>query len=203
MSKDIDLKQIEKKTYKFYHQDGIIDILIGCGILFAILCFLSEMIWLSGAFVIFAVILYTSIKQKITSPRIGFVKFGQKGQHRTLFILTILIGNIFLLFFLGLFLYRNSVPQWITESLTTYPSLILGGIACIITLLTALISGIKRFYFYGAAILTSFVLGQIMSIELWISSTIVGLLFFLTGLIKLMNFIQKYPLQGKEIFNGK
>ena len=203
MSEDIDLKQIEKKTYKFYHQDGIIDILIGCGILFAILCFLSEMLWLSGAFVIFAVLLYTSIKQKITSPRIGFVKFGQKGQHRTLFILTILIGNIFLLFFLGLFLYRNSVPQWITESLTTYPSLILGGIACIITLLTALISGIKRFYFYGAAILTSFVIGQIISIDLWVSSTIVGLLFFLTGLIKLMNFIQKYPLQAKEIFNGK
>jgi hypothetical protein len=203
MSEDIDLKQIEKKTYKFYHQDGIIDILIGCGILFAILCFLSEMLWLSGAFVIFAVLLYTSIKQKITSPRIGFVKFGQKGQHRTLFILTILIGNIFLLFFLGLFLYRNSVPQWITENLTTYPSLILGGIACILTLLTALISGIKRFYFYGAAILTSFVIGQIISIDLWVSSTIVGLLFFLTGLIKLMNFIQKYPLQAKEIFNGK
>ena len=203
MSEDIDLKQIEKKTYKFYHQDGIIDILIGCGILFAILCFLSEMLWLSGAFVIFAVLLNTSIKQKITSPRIGFVKFGQKGQHRTLFILTILIGNIFLLFFLGLFLYRNSVPQWITENLTTYPSLILGGIACILTLLTALISGIKRFYFYGAAILTSFVIGQIISIDLWVSSTIVGLLFFLTGLIKLMNFIQKYPLQAKEIFNGK
>jgi hypothetical protein len=203
MSKDTDLKQIEKKTYKFYHQDGIIDLLIGCGILFAILCFLSEMLWLSGSFVIFAVIFYTSIKQKITIPRIGFVKFGQKGQHRTLFILTILIGNIFLLFFLGLFLYRNSIPQWITENLITYPSLILGGIACVITVLTALISGIKRFYFYGAAILICFVIGQITSVDLWISSLIVGLLFFLTGIIKLVYFIKKYPFQEKEIFNGK
>ena len=199
----MDLKQIEKKTYAFYHQDGIIDILIGCGILFAILCFLSEMFWLSGAFVILALPLYTSIKQKITSPRIGFVKFGQKGQHRTLFILTILIGNILLLFFLGLFLYRNSIPLWITENLTAYPSLILGGIACILTLLTALISGIKRFYFYAAAILISFILSQIVPIPLWISSTIIGILFVLTGTIKLVNFIQKYPLKEKEIFNEK
>jgi hypothetical protein len=201
MTEKINLKKIEKNTYTFYHQDGLIDLFIGSGILFAILCFLNEMIWLGGAFVILAVPLYTYVKQKITAPRIGLVKFGQKGQHKTLFILLILIGNIFLLFFLGLFLYRNSIPLWITENLTTYPSFIIGGIACILTLLTALISGIKRFYFYGATILISFVIGQIISIDLLISSAIVGILFLLIGIIKVLNFIRKYPLPDREIFN--
>ena len=113
MTEKINLKKIEKKTYMFYHQDGLIDLFIGSGILFAILCFLIKMIWLGGAFVILAVPLYAYAKQKITAPRIGVVKFGQKGQHKTLLILLILIGNIFLLFILGLFLYRNSIPVWI------------------------------------------------------------------------------------------
>jgi hypothetical protein len=203
MTEKINLKKIERKTYMFYHQDGLIDLLIGSGILFAILCFLTEMIWLSGAFVIFAVPLYTYVRQKITAPRVGLVKFGQKGQHKTLFILLILIGNIFLLFVLGLFLYRNNIPLWIKESLTVYPSLIIGGIACILTLLTALISGIKRFYFYGLAILISYMIGQIISIDLLIASTIVGIIFLLTGIIKVLNFIQKYPLPDRESFNEK
>jgi hypothetical protein len=203
MTEKIDLKKIERKTYMSYHQDGLIDLLIGCGVLFAILCFFSEMIWLSGAFVILAVPLYTYVKQKITDPRIGRVKFGQKGQHKTLFILLILIGNIFLLFFLGLFLYRNSIPLWITENLTTYPSFIIGGIACILTLLTALISGIKRFYFYGATILISFVIGHIISIDLLLSSAIVGILFLLTGILKIVDFIRRYPRAEGEILNEK
>lgn len=203
MTEKINLKKIEKKTYMSYHQDGLIDLLIGCGILFAILCFFTEMIWLGGAFVILAVPLYTYGKQKITAPRIGHVKFGQKGQHKTLFILLILIGNIFLLFFLGLFLYRNSIPIWITDILSTYPSLIIGGIACVLTVLTALISGIKRFYFYAAAIVISFGIGQIISIDLLLSSAIVGILFLFTGIIKILNFIRKYPLTEGEIFNEK
>jgi len=203
MTEKINLKKIEKKNYMFYHQDGLIDLLLGIGILFAILCFAIEMIWLAGAFVILAVPLYTNVKQKITAPRLGLVKFGQKGQHKTLFILLIIIGNIFLLFFLGLFLNRDNIPQWITENLTTYPSLIIGGIACLLTLLTALISGIKRFYLYGAAILLSFVIGQIISIELFITSAIIGILFLLIGIIKLIHFILKYPLPKEEILNEK
>jgi hypothetical protein len=203
MTEKINLKNIERKNYVFYHQDGISDLLIGSGILFAVLCFLNEMIWLGGAFVILAVLLYPYTKQKITAPRIGFVKFGQKGQHKTLFILLILIGNIFLLFFLGLFLYRNNIPSEITKNLTIYPSLIIGGTACIVTLLTALISGIIRFYFYAALILTIFVIGQISSIDIWITSAIIGTIILFIGLIKLVNFIQKYPITDREIINEK
>lgn len=201
MTEKLNLKNIERKNYMFYHQDELIDLLIGGGILFMILCFLIEMIWLGGAFVVLAFPLYTYIKQKITAPRIGFVKFGQKGQYKTLFILLISVGNIFLVFFLGLFIYRDSIPIWITGNLTTYAYFIIGAIACVLTFLTAYILGIKRFYFYGAAILFSFVIGQMISINLIILSAVMGIIVLLTAIIKLLYFIRKYSLPKGEIYN--
>ncbi|KYK24360.1 hypothetical protein AYK25_00565 [Thermoplasmatales archaeon SM1-50] len=203
MTEKINLKKIEKKTYAYYHQDGLIDLFIGSGIIFAICCFLTELIWLAGTFVIFAVPLYTLAKQKITAPRIGLVKFGQKAQHRTLFIVLILIGNIFLIFVLGLFLYRNVIPTWIIENITSYPSLIVGYTGIVLILLSAVLSGIKRFYFYATSIFIIFLIGQLLSINLIISSALVAGVIILIGFCTILYFIHENPLSAKAILNEK
>lgn len=203
MTEKINLKKIEKKTYMFYHQDGLIDIFLGFGLLYAIFCFLTELFWLAGAFIIFAIPVYTFAKQKITAPRIGMVKFGQKAHQRTLFILLILIGNIFLFFVLGLMLYRNTIPGWIIESITTYPSLVVGCIGVALLLLAAIISGIKRFYLYATSIFIIFLTGQLLSINLIISSALAAGVITLIGLLSVLYFIRKNPLSGEIISNEK
>jgi hypothetical protein len=203
MTEKINLKEIEKKTYMSYHQDGLIDLFIGSGILFAILCFLTELFWLAGAFVIFAVPAYTFARRKITAPRIGLVKFAQNAQHKTLFILLMLIGNIFLFFVLGLFLYRNNIPAWIIENITAHPSLVIGSIGVFLILLTAIISGIKRFYLYAVSIFIIFLIGEILLIDLLLSSALVSGIFIFVGLATLLNFIHENPSRAEAIPNEK
>ena len=197
MAETLNMKNIEKKTYDFYNQDGLIDLVIGTMIFCIILCFLAEMIWLAGAFIIFIFPMFTAGKQKITVPRIGQVKFGVKGQHRLLSILLMIIGNVVLIFFLGLFIFRENIPSWIVDGLNSYPSLLIGVIGTFLLLISAVISGIKRFYFYAVCFFTIFFISQIFAINLLISASVMATIIIPTGGISLGYFIRKYPVSSK------
>lgn len=203
MTEKINLNAIEKKTYDFYNQDGLIDLVIGSMIFSIILCFFAEMIWLAGAFIIFILPIFTAAKQKITAPRIGQVKFGVKGRHKTLSVLLMIIGNIFLIFFLGLFIYRENIPRWIFETLESYPSLIIGGIATFLLIISGILFGIKRFYFYSGLLLVIFCIGQFFAINLLISASAVGMIFLLTGVGFFIHFTRQYPIAHTEAKDAK
>jgi hypothetical protein len=55
LSAKIDLKDIERRAYTSYHEDGIIDIFIGLGLLSTSFYVYAEMAWLMGSFVAGAV----------------------------------------------------------------------------------------------------------------------------------------------------
>ncbi|MBN1861478.1 MAG: hypothetical protein JW840_08475 [Candidatus Thermoplasmatota archaeon] len=203
MTEKINLNEIEKKTYDFYNQDGLIDLIIGSMIFFIILCFFAEMIWLAGAFILFILPIFTVAKQKITAPRIGQVKFGIKGRHKTLSILLMIIGNIFLIFFLGLFIYRDNIPSWIFETLESYPTLIIGGIATFLLIISGILFGIKRFYYYGGILLIIFCSGQLFAINLLILALAVGTIFLLAGAGLFIRFIYHYPISHSEAKDAK
>ena len=81
MNGKINLKNIERKAYTSYHQDGILDILIAIFILSFVAWILTDMVWLGWIFYLIAASIYAAAKRAITVPRIGFVKFPQHRQH--------------------------------------------------------------------------------------------------------------------------
>ena len=93
MVEDRRFKQLERRTYLLYHQDGLIDIIIGL----CIMGFGLNMFTDSSAFSILAwmpVIFLPGLKNKITVPRLGYAQFDRKrtGSLRLMAVLMVLVG---------------------------------------------------------------------------------------------------------------
>ena len=102
MTEKMNLKEIEKKAYRFTFQDGIYDIMFGVLLVsFALAPILREVIGLG--YILFLVIpaplILTLGKRYITVPRIGIVKFGLNRQvaHKKLVIISVILVIITLI----------------------------------------------------------------------------------------------------------
>lgn len=196
------LRDVEKKTYMSYHQDGLIDIFIGIYILLSGLA-----IWLltianfSTWFIIPAIFpaimmpVWVSAKKKITMPRIGFVKFGTKGTNK---IMAIFLG----LMVAGLgtsmvfsFAFTEVWAQTIRDILIPNSMLIIGFGAAAMSGLFGYTMGLKRLYTYGLLILLVFVAGYFISIPFAYFPLAIGIVLTVNGFVLLMRFIRKYPLK--------
>jgi hypothetical protein len=89
VTKEPNLKEIEKRAYMSYHQDGLLDIFAGLYILGFGLGIIMDVLWEFGFGVIMPAILIATVlpiwieaKRKITMPRIGFVNFGTRGANK-------------------------------------------------------------------------------------------------------------------------
>ncbi|MCD6308191.1 MAG: hypothetical protein J7M24_04260, partial [Candidatus Latescibacteria bacterium] len=90
MTKDIDLKKLEKETYLYFHQDGILDILIGLIILVFGIEMILEHFWVLPVFSFVLISLWVPVKRLITVPRMGNVVFRKARQTIWLFVMVFL-----------------------------------------------------------------------------------------------------------------
>ena len=104
MSQEQDFKKLQQRTYASNHQDGLLDIIIGLGFI----GFGLNMAFDNSAFIFLAwmpIIFYVPFKNRITVPRIGYVKFSTSN--------SIVLGAVFaglLVFLLGLFIFLIAGP---------------------------------------------------------------------------------------------
>ena len=202
MTEELDLKQIEKNAYTSYHQDGLIDIIIGISLLFFTICMLTELFWMGGIIVPILLPIYIGAKQKFTIPRIGYVKFGPKGKTRGFLVIGIIMAVAFLGLIVGMFALVPNIRDSVIPFLVAYYNLIIAGIGAALTLMMAISAGIKRFYIYSAAILVVFSVAQIFNINLLYSTITISLLFLVLGVMTLVQFIQKNPVDAEEMANA-
>jgi hypothetical protein len=102
MSKQISLKEAERKAFRTLYNDGLWDILLGSFLLmFVIAPFLSNRLgdfWSSAVFVPFWGLVYLAIRwlrQHVVTPRIGVVEFGPVRKAKlTRFTLVMLVLNV-------------------------------------------------------------------------------------------------------------
>ena len=198
VSQDKMFQQLEKKTYLSYHQDGLLDLIIGL----CILGFGFNMSTGSSAFLIFAwlpILLLIPLKNKITVPRLGYVKFGAKraSSQRTIAIISILVGVVFLVGILFLLSMRSHSPT-MTAFVKRYHMLILGGIAAFAFSGAALMTGVKRLYLHAALMILIIASGIALSLEPPVYILILGAVIFAIGVIILVGFIRKYPVLAGE-----
>ena len=93
MNQKINLKEIERKAYTSYHQDGVVDVTIAFTVLVFGAIMLGDMPWIGGFLGILAISLYAGLKKIVTIPRIGYVKFPQQRAQK-ITALTVVLGLV-------------------------------------------------------------------------------------------------------------
>ena len=206
MNTKTSLREVERRTYISYHQDGLIDIFVGVYVLlFALGILLMTETEFSTWFVIPAIFpaimvpIWISVKKRITMPRIGYVKFGSRGANKLMAVfLGLMVAG------LGAFMVFSfsSSQAWalaLRNLIISNGMFIIGISAAAISSLFAYTMGLKRLYAYGLLALVLFLAGHFVTIPFAYLLLTIGLTIIINGFVLLIGFIRKYPLsQGDE-----
>ncbi|MBC8224698.1 hypothetical protein H8E65_08925 [Candidatus Bathyarchaeota archaeon] len=197
VSDRIDLKEIERRAYLSYHEDGLIDILIGLGLLAAGLYFYAGMFWLVGSMIAIYVPIYMSIKKRITFPRIGQVEFSKsrtgRAKNTYYFLVAINVVGVVVGFVFWNAFSSEIRPEWMYVMIDNY-AIVLGIVGAFIFAVVAWITDLTRFHWYAALTLVS--LGSANFIASPFIGHVVALGFIITvaGYLQLQKFKGKYPI---------
>ena len=200
MTEKIDLKKIEKQTYRFTFTDGLTDMAYGSLLIFiAIAPILREILYPS--YIIFLILPPSLIaifgKIFITVPRIGIVKFNQnrtKSRNKIGLLIAILLPiTVVMVVLTYLGVYNIRVGGYIVP--------VGAGLFALILLSTiAYIMDYPHFYLYAISIGLGIPLATLLKpifgdpLHYLISFGISGTLILLYGIITLIKFIKKYPI---------
>jgi hypothetical protein len=210
MAKKIDLKEIERRTYLFYHQDGLMDIAVGAFVFVFSLMNLIGNAWLAGAVVggvtPMIVIFWGHAKIKITAPRIGYVKFApartRRMQFAKIMVALFVLGSLALLIGISSFVETEHInPSW-WLFLVENAMIVVGMLGAALAGAVAFSTGIRRFYVYALINLVLFVGGQLVSApsQYVVNSVcvviVMGVLIMASGVVLLNRFVSNYPLSG-------
>jgi len=196
MNQKINLKEIERKAYTSYHQDGVIDITIAVVILLFSVMMLGD-IYLLGSIGsvsgILAVSLYAGLKKLLTVPRIGYVKFPQQRAQRMVAI-AVALGTLSALMGLVAVLQTMSqgTPEWLVFLIENY-MLTIGTAVAALFLLAGYAFKTKRIYAYALLTLVLFVAGHFIYFPLYYYLTALGIILLACGLFLMIRFVSRYP----------
>jgi hypothetical protein len=203
MTKQNTLRDIEKKTYMSYHQDGLIDIVaglyaltFGLGIIADIVLEFGFMAIAPGILIAVVLPLWVVAKRKITMPRIGYVNIGTKGSNKLFALLIGLsVAGLGVFFLFTMLTFESGRPEWIETILFQYGMIWIGLGAAVIGSLFAYTMGLKRLYGYGLLSLALFVGGYFLSVPFQYLLLLIGGIIIASGAVLLVQFVRKYPLQ--------
>lgn len=143
----------------------------------------------------FPILFYMPLKNRITVPRLGYVKFdpSRKGValNKGIYLFVGLFG--FLLLGIVVFLFSNSSPAfvlWMRENI----SLFFGTLAVLSFVMAGFVSGIRRMFFH--ALLAAVFMGgsHLLGFDVAFSITALALALLLGGAAVLFRFLGKYPI---------
>jgi hypothetical protein len=201
MTKQATLREIEKKAYISYHQDGLIDIVIGLYALTFGLGIIIDIIWdLSFAAIMPAILIaivlpiWIQAKRKITMPRIGYVRFGTRGTNKLFAVFVgLMVAGLGVFFLFTVATVQNGRPFWL-DILFQYGMIVIGLGSAVIASLFAYSMGLKRLHGYGLLILALFTSGHFLSIPFQYLLLAIGSVIIASGAIMLVRFVRRYPL---------
>jgi hypothetical protein len=202
MSKEPNLKQIERRAYMSYHQDGLLDIFAGLYVLGFGLGILIDMVWKSSPIgltmpaILIATVLpiWLAAKRKITMPRIGYVNFGTRGSNKIFALfLGLMVAGLGVFFVFAT--YQGGSRQWL-DLIFQNGMLIVGIGSLAVCILFGYSMGLKRLYAYGLLAAIALVIGHFMGISFAYILVALGTTVMVAGFALLISFVRKYPLKG-------
>lgn len=199
MTQEMNLKELERKAWTAYFDDGLLDITVGLFVLaFGIgmttrYTYLTALSWM-------VIFFFAAAKKAITLPRVGLVKFSPEREKRMknetsffviFFSITALVG---LVFFIAI---AMGTPQSVKTLLGKLALVAYELIIAMAICLVAYWKQIRRFYAYAAILLAVLLVGHFMGTDqYWLGAyqfAATGTVMLIVGLIVLVKFLRKYP----------
>jgi len=178
MVEDINLKDIQRKVYMSFFQDGLWDIFLGLFILGWGLAILTELAYLIGAFFIGIYFTVWGVKKWLTYPRIGYAS---------------LVGVMMAVLW-GI----GTRPQWLAD----YFPLVFNGMLAAIVCVVAYWARVNRFYLHAVLIFLGAVFNLWLGIPWEFGFIGAGSIIVLIGLGIFIIFLRKYPKMVEEEQNS-
>lgn len=205
MTKEPNLREVERRAYMSYHQDGLLDIFAGLYVLGFGLGIFADIVWEFGFGMIMPAILVATIlpvwiaaKRRITMPRIGFVNFGTRGANKlTAVFIGTMVAGLFAFFAFTFASSQSGLRQWL-DLIVQNGMLIVGFGSLAVCILFGYSMGLKRLYAYGLIALITLVIGHFTGVFFAYILLALGTTVMVTGIVLLIGFVRKYPLQGDK-----
>jgi len=180
--------ELKKKAFLSFHNDGIIDILIGWDlVVIGVSLYLHNMSPLTAFIGLGPLFFYGLLKSKITLPRLGHAQFRM---HRSFSVW--LVGAVG-----GVFLLAAIISGFFIRSSSGFVGPIafaLVGIAFTMVL----ISGFNRIFAYAILVPLFFIVGfglKFLSPEIIVAT---GGILMVVGIWMLVKFLRTHPIQAEE-----
>jgi uncharacterized membrane protein len=211
MTEKIDLKNIEKKAWASYFQDGLFDIFLGLIALnFGIAPLIEDITGITylisyGIMLIVAFILFYTGKKYITATRIGRAKFS--GERKIKNRKTTLVLAISVIFGCIVLLITATNISPITSNIH-FGAVVFGINAVIVFSVMAYFLDFNRLYVYGWLFAGSIVLVEVSrgyvgtAYDNVIGFGTSGVIMICIGLAYLIRFLQRYPLTSEVLSHG-
>jgi len=203
MAQEINLKEIERKAYLSYHQDGLLDIFLGLGILIFGIGMATDIAgYIGGLLGALAIPSWAAAKKLITIPRLGMVKFGAERKIRIekekrffrIFLAVALLAGAALF----IPLYAKSIPLWLHAWLKKFIFAPMGLIGVVGFGFLAYWKQIDRYYAYAVLVLIAVLVRPVLSAPASQYLISLGLIILLSGLAVLLRFLRRYPVPAGE-----
>ncbi|MDY6911803.1 MAG: hypothetical protein SVM79_05555, partial [Chloroflexota bacterium] len=186
MSADIDLKEIEQKTWQAFFKDGLVDMVMGIFLLTPGIRILTDNVWCTFGFLVAVLVMVGG--KLVTAQRIGRVRFGTKRRQRL--FKGYVVFTIVLLAVLAVWVI---VLGWVDTSAGIRAAILGIGIMSIYSAVAYWID-IRRWYIYGALLGTGFIFLELDYEPAGpIAFIVAGCIVLALGLGTFIRFLRKYP----------
>lgn len=185
-------KNLRQKMLMIYHDDGILDLVVGVTILMlaAVMAFEAPaFIGLIGI----PLILYIPIKEQVSIPRIGFIRFEAENVSRKRMVFFLLSGIVTFAVFALLALIRAGISPSLVEIIGNNEVLIFAFILAGALFAASRILNNARFLLYTILSLVLVLGAYFIGIRIWLPVSLIGLSMEILGIVKLVNFLRSYP----------
>lgn len=201
MVENIESKGREQQVYMSYHEDGLLDLLVGLAILLGGLNMLLDWdISLGALWVVIWLPLWLAAKRSITARRTLAVEVSEE-QYADMMrgAVYVVIALVLVVFASMVVLWGGNtgkIPAWFLDGLQEYLALVLGLFGAVILSGAAWLSGLQRLYAYGLLTAVAFVGGYLLNAPIVLAVTMMGAVITVWGAVTLARFVRKHP---KEI----
>ena len=194
MLNQFDLNKAERKLYLSYFDDGVADLLAGLPVILFGLGMTLEM-KVFFVFTFLPMILYLPLKQAITLPRMGYVKFAPERRRRISknLIALLLVGLLALLLIFVLFQGVLGRGLDLKSMTNEYNLLVVGALMAAPYALFSILFGLMRFFGYAALILGGWFIAIYTIPYEGIPVAVAGTLISLVGMLLLARFLARTP----------
>jgi hypothetical protein len=199
MTEEDSLDKLKHRAYLAYHQDGIIDFLIGIALLgFGLWIYLDQPLFAYLCLICFGS--YIQLKNVITVPRFGYVRF-QEGKRETGLLIGLGIGLALLALVLVILSLIGPdllglAPLTFLRKFHVY---VMSSIGAVIMVIFGLWSGIRRLIAYGLLLIAALVIINYLELDRSLPLLLTGTSLAFIGLVMMMRFIRRNPSEPGQV----